>query len=173
MDIREEHEEILLVLEEIICISKYFLMPKPIDEGCTDVQWKVFKGCLGALDGTYVKVRVAQEDKARYRNRKGDISVNVVGVCDASMCFSYVLTGWEGSAADSRVLRDAVCRPNGLIIPDGNYYLCDNGYTNGQGFLAPYRGVRYHLDEWDETSQQWVSWRDDIARAMYDEWSRR
>lgn len=30
----------------------------------------------------------------------------------------------------------------------GNYYLVDGGYTNGHGFLAPYRGVRYHLKEW-------------------------
>ncbi|KAL0396475.1 UNVERIFIED_CONTAM: hypothetical protein Scaly_0095900 [Sesamum calycinum] len=31
----------------------------------------------------------------------------------------------------------------------GNYYLCDNGYGNVEGFLTPYRGVRYHLKEWD------------------------
>ena len=24
----------------------------------------------------------------------------------------------------------------------------DAGYTNGPGFLAPYRGTRYHLKEW-------------------------
>ena len=24
----------------------------------------------------------------------------------------------------------------------------DAGYTNGLGFLAPYRGTRYHLNEW-------------------------
>ncbi|KAG8379120.1 hypothetical protein BUALT_Bualt07G0055100 [Buddleja alternifolia] len=56
---------------------------------------------------------------------------------------------WEGSTADSRVLKDAVARPNGLKVPNGDYYLCDCGYTNGEGFLAPYRGVRYHMQEWD------------------------
>ena len=30
----------------------------------------------------------------------------------------------------------------------GCYYLVDAGYTNGEGFLAPYRGTRYHLSEW-------------------------
>ncbi|CAN1837840.1 hypothetical protein LINPERHAP1_LOCUS35219 [Linum perenne] len=30
----------------------------------------------------------------------------------------------------------------------GKYYLCDAGYTNAKGFLAPYRGHRYHLTEW-------------------------
>ncbi|KAL8493209.1 hypothetical protein ACS0TY_024434 [Phlomoides rotata] len=69
------------------------------------------------------------------------------------MNFTFVLSGWEGSAADSRVLRDAVTRPNGLRVPNGCYYLCDDGYTNCNGFLAPYRGVRYHLKEWDEGHQ--------------------
>ena len=32
------------------------------------------------------------------------------------------------------------------------YYLVDAGYTNGQGFLAPYRGTRYHLSEWRDGS---------------------
>lgn len=30
----------------------------------------------------------------------------------------------------------------------GTYYLCDNGYANSEGFLTPYKGVRYHLKEW-------------------------
>ena len=30
------------------------------------------------------------------------------------------------------------------------YYLVDVGYTNGKGFLAPYRGQRYHLIDWRE-----------------------
>jgi len=30
----------------------------------------------------------------------------------------------------------------------GNYYLCDGGYTNGKGFLSPYRGYRYWLKDW-------------------------
>ncbi|XP_042064393.1 uncharacterized protein LOC121808099 isoform X2 [Salvia splendens] len=47
-----------------------------------------------------------------------------------------------------RVLRDAVARPNGLRVPHGCYYLCDNGYANSNGFLTPYKGVRYHLKEW-------------------------
>lgn len=28
--------------------------------------------------------------------------------------------------------------------------MCYNGYTNGDGFLTPYRGIRYHLDDWGE-----------------------
>ncbi|KAL8536646.1 hypothetical protein ACS0TY_012007 [Phlomoides rotata] len=63
------------------------------------------------------------------------------------MLFVYVLTGWEGSAADSRVLRDAIHRTNGLHVPRGSYYLYDNDYPNCEGFLTSYKGVRYHLSE--------------------------
>lgn len=54
------------------------------------------------------------------RNRNGDIYVNVLGVCDKNMNFIYVLTGWEGSAADSMILRHAVTRSTfPLKVPNG------------------------------------------------------
>ncbi|CAN1293917.1 Putative nuclease HARBI1, partial [Linum perenne] len=106
--------------------------------------------CLGALDGTHVKVRVNIEDQPRYRNRKGEVSINVLGVCNPDGQFIYCLDGWEGSAHDARVLRDAIARPNGLKVPKGQYYLCDAGYANCEGFLTPFRGQRYHLKEWGQ-----------------------
>ncbi|KAJ0040320.1 hypothetical protein Pint_28352 [Pistacia integerrima] len=65
----------------------------------------------------------------------------------------YIILGWEGSTADGRVLRDAISRRNGLKSLKGFYNLCDAGYTNGEGFLAPYRGQRYHLNEWRDGHQ--------------------
>ncbi|KAG6486771.1 hypothetical protein ZIOFF_055351 [Zingiber officinale] len=41
-------------------------------------------------------------------DRKGEIATNVLDVCTPNMQFSYVLPGWEESAADGRVLRDAI-----------------------------------------------------------------
>ncbi|XP_024015272.1 uncharacterized protein LOC112088943 [Eutrema salsugineum] len=52
--------------------------------------------------------------------------------------FIYVLSGWEGSAHDSRVLSDALRK----------FYLVDCGFANRLNFLAPFRGIRYHLQEW-------------------------
>ncbi|KAK4713218.1 hypothetical protein R3W88_019125 [Solanum pinnatisectum] len=118
-------------LRAILKLTPLFLVnPKPILEDEIEDRWKWFKY------------------KPRYRTRKGDIATNVLGVCDRDLNFTYVLPGWEGSAADGRVLRDAVVRRNGLKIPEGNYYLCDGGYTNGKGFLSPYRGYRYWLRDW-------------------------
>ena len=82
----------------------------------------MMKNCLGALDGTYIKVRVPEADKSRYRTRKNEIATNVLGVCSQDMQFIYVLPGWEGSTQDMRVLRDAMTRRNSLKVPHGNYF---------------------------------------------------
>ncbi|XP_038886674.1 putative nuclease HARBI1 [Benincasa hispida] len=55
-------------------------------------------------------------------------------MCDQNGEFVFVLPGWEGSATDSRVLRNVVSRPYGLRVP--------------KGFLASYREERYHLSDW-------------------------
>ena len=79
---------------------------------------------MGALDGTYIKVNVPEVDKPRYRTRKGEIATNVLGVCSRNMEFIFVLPGWEGSASDSRVLRDAISRPNRLRVPTSKNFKC-------------------------------------------------
>ncbi|TYJ95635.1 putative nuclease HARBI1 [Cucumis melo var. makuwa] len=59
--------------------------------------------CLGALDGTYIKVNVSAADRPRYRTRKGEVATNVLDVCDTKGDFVFILAGWEGSVADSRI----------------------------------------------------------------------
>ncbi|KAH9698492.1 DDE Tnp4 domain-containing protein [Citrus sinensis] len=54
---------------------------------------------------------------------------------------------------DTRVLREALQKTNGLNVPNGYYYLVDVGYANSLRFLAPYRGQRYHLNDWRESYQ--------------------
>ncbi|KAG8382613.1 hypothetical protein BUALT_Bualt05G0095700 [Buddleja alternifolia] len=120
------------VLTALLKLHTLFLVkPVPIEVNCRNERWKRFKGHLRALDGTYIPLRVAQKNKARYRNRKGDVSINVLAVCDINMNYTYLLFSWEGPAADSRVLKDAINRENGLRVPEGIYYLCDSEYTNG------------------------------------------
>lgn len=74
---------------------------------------------MGALDGTYIDVQVPNCDKPRFRTRKGHISTNTLAVCDRHLRFVYILPGWEGSAGDARILRDAVNRVHGLKVPKG------------------------------------------------------
>lgn len=65
-------------------------------------------------------MKVPEQEKPKYRTRKGEIATNVLGVCSQDLQFIYVLAGWEGSAHDSRVLKDALSRRNGLKVPNGN-----------------------------------------------------
>ncbi|KAJ0024690.1 hypothetical protein Pint_08375 [Pistacia integerrima] len=40
---------------------------EPIPENSTNERWRWFKNCLGALDGTYIKVHVNADNKPRYQ----------------------------------------------------------------------------------------------------------
>ena len=47
-----------------------------------------------------------------------------------------------------------MCDINLFSCFKGCYYLCDGGYTNGDGFLTPHRGQLYHLREWRNGNRQ-------------------
>ncbi|KNE98892.1 hypothetical protein PSTG_07912 [Puccinia striiformis f. sp. tritici PST-78] len=99
-----------------------------------------FDKCLGALNGVHIPASVPAHKTAPYRNRKGFLSQNVLGVCDFGM-----RVGWEGTAHDARVLRDAWSKD--FKIRQGFFYLADAGYGLSRNILVPYRGTRYHLRE--------------------------
>ncbi|XP_042067085.1 putative nuclease HARBI1 [Salvia splendens] len=148
------------VLRAVLKLHASFMVtPEPVPDDCDDNRWKWFKGCLGPIDGTYINVHVPNADKHKYRSRKGQICTNTLAVCDRRLRFTYVLAGWEGSAADARILLNAITRPNDFKIAlnedviSGNYYLCDNGYANCDGFLASYKSARYHLKEWGPATE--------------------
>ncbi|KAL8496350.1 hypothetical protein ACS0TY_020165 [Phlomoides rotata] len=141
-------EQVALFLSVLSHHSKVRVVKFSFKRSGQTIHTYFHNGCLGALDGTLIDVTVPEIDKARYHTRKGTVSVNVLIACDRGMHFIYMLASWEGSAADARVLRDAIVRDDGLRVPHGNFYLCDNGYPNGEGFLTPYKMVRYHLHEW-------------------------
>jgi hypothetical protein len=43
-------------------------------------------------------------------------------MCFSDMQFIYIFLGWEGLAADLRVLHDVFSRRNGLKVPHGNHF---------------------------------------------------
>ncbi|XP_038707302.1 uncharacterized protein LOC120002615 [Tripterygium wilfordii] len=106
-----------------------------------------FKDCIGALDGCHISAIVSPENKPKYVGRKGVPTQNVLAVCDFDMMYTYISVGWPGSTHDSRVLEHSL-RVERLTFskpPLGKYYLVDVGYANRTGFLAPYKGERYHV----------------------------
>ena len=144
------HEYIKAFFDIIPVLASRFLKPPSIDHPhqkiSTDPRfYPYFRNCLGAIDGTHVPVTMTPESAAPFRNRKGTLSHNVMVACDFDLNVTYISCGWEGSATDARVLRSAM--NNGFKVPAGKFYLVDGGYANTPSFLAPYRGVRYHLKE--------------------------
>ena len=116
--------------------------------------YNFFNDCIGALDGTHIAVKIPESQQAAYRNRKGQLSQNVLACCDFDrLIFTYVLSGWEGSAHDGAVLEAAFEAE--FTIPNGKYYLGDAGFPLTPWCIVPYRGVRYHLREWGKSNERY------------------
>ncbi|XP_057416615.1 uncharacterized protein LOC130711133 [Lotus japonicus] len=110
--------------------------------------------CVGAIDCTHVRVKVPVEHAPRYRGRKEYPTQNVFAACSFDLKFTYVLPGWEGTASDSRIVKSALTREYALKVPQGKYYLADVGFTLKACLITPYRGERYHLQEYSRNPPQ-------------------
>ncbi|CAL5374168.1 unnamed protein product [Camellia sinensis] len=106
-----------------------------------------FKDCVGAVDGIHIPVMVGVDEQGPFRNKNGFLSQIVLAACSFDLKFHYVLAGWEGSAADLRVLNSALTRNKKLHVPEGKYYLADTKYANIPGFIAPYHSTPYGIIE--------------------------
>ena len=118
--------------------------------------WPFFRGCLGAIDGSHIHISPPASVQSLYRNRKGFLSQNCLFICNFDMLFTYVLSGWEGSATDSRVWADALAKGFSNSVPEGFYYLADAGFPHCKELLIPFPGVRYHLQEWGAAGVRYV-----------------
>ncbi|KAK9698687.1 hypothetical protein RND81_08G123700 [Saponaria officinalis] len=96
---RQFHACLMAILKLHIVLFK---KPTPIPEDCDDES-----------------VNLPSLDRAKYRTRKGNLAMNVLGVCSPEMKFIQVLPGWEGSAHDGRILQDVISRTNGLKWNNG------------------------------------------------------
>ena len=109
-----------------------------------------FDDCIGAIDGVHINAFVGQDEHVLFRDRKKNLSQNVLAAVNFDMTFSYVLTGWEGSANDGRILGDA--RTKGFPDVPGKFFLGDGGFGLSETMLTPYRGVPYHIKEFREAN---------------------
>jgi hypothetical protein len=67
-----------------------------------------FKDCIGAIDGSHIPVTVPLSEQPKYIGPHGYPSQNIMVVCDFDMRFIFVVTGWPGSAHDTRILNDSL-----------------------------------------------------------------
>ncbi|KAK4318795.1 hypothetical protein Pmani_010218 [Petrolisthes manimaculis] len=96
-----------------VCIAiasharEYIKFPDPASEGKIMQQFSDFvrmPDVIGCVDGTHIPIKSpGGQDAEIYRCRKGYFSINVKGVCVASLKFTNIAVNWPGSAHDSRI----------------------------------------------------------------------
>ncbi|KAK2642879.1 hypothetical protein Ddye_024642 [Dipteronia dyeriana] len=101
--------------------------------------------CIGAIDGTHIRVSLPVDEQIPYIGRKGFPTQNIMVVCGFDMFFTFVWQGWEGSAHDTRIFLEVIrnIELKFPIPPDDKYYLVDTGYPNMKGYLAPYKDIEF------------------------------
>jgi hypothetical protein len=150
---RKFHE----VLHCVVAMCKAYI--RPIDPNFSTTHSRItdddrmmshFKDCIGALDGSHIMATPPPEDLIRYIGRSGKATQNVLVVVDFDMRFIYASVGQPGSMHDTNVLFHALKNDNDNFPhpPVGKYYCVDAGYPNRPGYLAPYKGQRYHIPDW-------------------------
>ena len=152
--------EVLAALTSDAFQQEYMKLPREGDGIPDRIQkdpklFPFFQDCVGAIDGSHMFVRPPSATRGPWRDRKGNLSQNMLAVCDFDMNFTYVLVGWEGSVADSTLYLHAT-RNGGLVVPDGKYWIADAGFASCSTLLVPYRNVRYHLREWAAGNSRYI-----------------
>lgn len=67
-----------------------------------------------------MRAKVSSDDAPRYRGRKEYPTQNILAACSFDLKFTYILPGWEGTASDSKIMKNALTRSHSLKIPEGN-----------------------------------------------------
>lgn len=99
---------------------------------------KAMPKVIGCIDGTQIRIAGhGLEDRENYRNRHGEVAINVQAVCDHNLIFTNVVARWQGSAHDSRVFSESAIY--GQLERDGldGWLLGDAGYPLKRYLLTP------------------------------------
>lgn len=95
-----------------------------------------FRGCIGLINGTYMKIKAPKEHVRSYTNRKCYTSLTLQCICDNDKRFINVFTGWPSSVPDIRIFKNSFiykdCETDASqYFDNGEYILGDKGYQGG------------------------------------------
>ncbi|KAL5749108.1 hypothetical protein ACOSP7_023711 [Xanthoceras sorbifolium] len=94
---------ILLSFDEIMTLEDYNEVLHYIRSNRK--YWPYFKDCIGAIDGTHVRVSLPVDEQIPYIGRKGIPTQNIMAICGFDMFFTFVWPRWEVIAHDTHFLK--------------------------------------------------------------------
>ncbi|XP_063399771.1 putative nuclease HARBI1 [Mytilus trossulus] len=124
---------------DALCEKRNEFIQWPTNLNQTKAEFYEFAGfpdILGAIDGTYIRIKRPHHDEPSFINRKGYPSLNVQAVCDAKGRFTNINANWPGCCHDSHAFRTSqtyllmhVCAhmekngnwENGILLGDSGY----------------------------------------------------
>lgn len=87
-------------LVELYEVNSGFRVEDERDAREFEPKYQAFRGAIGCVDGSHIRTVREKSEECRHRNRKGDLSTNLMLVCSRRLRVEYCLPGWEGSASD-------------------------------------------------------------------------
>ncbi len=95
-----------------------------------------FDRALDAIDGTHILCKSSAIDHDAMRNCKGVLTQNCLAACSFDLHFTYFLSGWEGSTANSLLFYNT--HRNNFYILRERFYLADASFALSDVLLVPY-----------------------------------
>ena len=106
--------------------AKYIVLPKTkeeVEEHARNFYNRYgFPQCIGAIDGTHIKIKRPVDNPTDYVNRKGNFTLSCQRTVGYNYCFIDVLIKWPGSVHDARVFANSALNE---MFRDGSIPKCD------------------------------------------------
>lgn len=98
---------------------------------------------VGAIDGTFIKIKAPHEDKEVYVTRKCCYAYTLQGICDLDLKFIDVFTGYPGSVSDIRIFENShiyndIIRNQDQYFDQGEYIIGDKAYPVFEWCITPF-----------------------------------
>lgn len=107
---------------------------------------KGFPGIIGCVDGTHIPLWVPASDRREtFRNRKGFLSLNCQMVCGPRGEIFDCVTGWPGSAHDSRIWKESQVMDIASRMPNEYHILGDSAYPLSTFLMPPFKNPQTRI----------------------------
>lgn len=102
--------------------------------------------CIGAIDGSHIRITARKEDNDVHINRKRYPSIQLQCVCDHSLLFTDCYCGWPGSVHDARVFANSdlfqrIKEDQPSMFPGETFIVGDSAYRLETFCMTPYKDL--------------------------------